>query len=809
MTPQPSSYAAAPRVAQPPAPDQSIGTLDRRTRSYVTGIIVAGAVAVALAFAFGDFSRPGLLAIFLVFSPLTSALKQPLPLKRGRSSVSASYVAHITSLLILGPFDATLVATASAWTQCTFRMRQKNPLHRTLFSMAGLAVTMQVAGLVYTALKSGQGTVLYGLVLPLGATTLVYFMLNTTLVALAIALSTRQPLLKVWQENFQWSAPSYLVGAATAGVFKVLYDQGTYYWWLALIVIPAYLTYRSYRLFIQRIENEQAEVKSVSAVQLATIEALALAIEAKDRTSPTQIRKMQAYAAGLARAVGMPEDEIPGLLTATLLHDVGNLAIPEHVFSKRGPLTFEEYQKIKIHPRVGAEILKNVPFSYPVASLIAAHHEHWGGNGSPGGLRGGAIPLGARILAVVDTYTALSSDRPHRPARPHHEALATMRQSAGIVLDPGLVETFIDVLPVLDFQFANAVGAWQPASEAGAPAATECSPAGGALEDIAVAHHEARALYQIAQAIGASLGVVETMNLIAASLNDLVPFACSALFLVKEGTGRFECRWASGARDQEVRQLTVASVEELERAVPVLNKGGDDPSHFRAALVAPLVFNDEVIGALAVFHTVADAYTHDHTRVFRRVADHASLVIRNSIVFERTQEESFTDPLTRLPNRRYMLLYLGQQMARAERRGSALAVVMMDLNGFKQINDTLGHQAGDRALHEVAVVLRSMVRAYDLCVRYGGDEFVAILWECDAEHAERRRAEMERAVEATYFEGRPGEACRLSVSAGVAVFPEDGRTYEELVAVADRRMYQHKAAQSARAADMRALRPVP
>jgi diguanylate cyclase (GGDEF)-like protein len=211
--------------------------------------------------------------------------------------------------------------------------------------------------------------------------------------------------------------------------------------------------------------------------------------------------------------------------------------------------------------------------------------------------------------------------------------------------------------------------------------------------------------------------------------------------------------------------------------------------------VAPLVVGDRAIGALATFHTATDAYLQDHRRVFGRVAEHASLVIHNSIVFERTQEASFTDQLTRLPNRRYMLIYLAQQMARARESRSKLAVVMFDLNGFKAINDALGHQAGDRALHEVAAVLRSAVRSYDLCVRYGGDEFVAILWECDAANAEERCLEMERAVAATYFDGRPGEALALSVSTGIAVFPEDGQTHEELIAVADRRMYQRKARQ--------------
>jgi diguanylate cyclase (GGDEF)-like protein len=784
-------FAAAARAAS----KDSLAALDRRTRLFVMTVIGAGIFAVGLAVWMGGLEHPRAVLLFMALSAFTSALKQPLPLKRGASSVSVSYVFDTASLLFLGPYAATLVVAASAWSQCTFRMRQRNPAHRTVFSIAGLAVTMQVAGLVFLAVKGTHDSVSEALVLPLGVAALVYFLCNTWFVAMAIALSTRQTLARVWQDNFLWSAPSYFFGAATAGVIKVLYEQGAYYWWIALILIPGYLTYRSYRLFIQRIENEQAEVQRVAAVQLATIEALALAIEAKDRTSQTQIRKMQAYAAGLARAAGMPEDEIPGLLTATLLHDIGNLAVPEHILSKPGPLTADEFQKVKTHPRVGAEILKKVPFPYPVASLILAHHERWDGRGYPAGLRGESIPLGARMLAVVDCYTALSSDRPHRPALAHDEVLATMRESAGTVLDPGVVAVFLNLLPELDREFASGHG------ETGeAQADTPAGPDGGAFEDIALAHQEARALYQIAQALGTSLGVAETMRLIAASLKELVPSACSALFLVKEDSGRLECQWASGAREEEVRQLTVASVDELERALPLLNRGGNGAPDLRSALVSPLTFEDGVVGAVAIFHTEAAAYSIDHKRVFHRVAEHAALVIRNSIVFERAREDSYTDQLTQLPNRRYMLLYLSQQLARAERSRCRLAVVMMDLNGFKALNDTLGHQAGDRALHEAAVVLRSMVRTYDLCVRYGGDEFVAILWECDAEDAERRRREMESAIEAMYFEGRPGQACRLTLSAGVAVFPDDGQTQDELIAVADNRMYRHKARQKELAA---------
>ena len=495
----PLDFARQASVGQP-APE---GAAASRIwmHAYVGAVVAAGALAIALSLRRLDFSQPLLFFGLAALSAFCASMKLPLPLARGGSSLSLCFAIDVASLLFLGPYAATLIVAASAWSQCTFRMRERNPWYRTLFSMATLALAMQAAGQVFTLVSAGEDSVAQGMVVPLAATALVYFVINTGLAAVVIALSTCRPVALVWRESFLGSGPSYFMGAAAAALLALLVQGRTDPLWIVLIIVPAVLTNRSYRLFIERIEKEQDEVRRASEVQLATIEALALAIEARDSTSPMQMRKMQAYAVGLARAVGMPEKEILGLQTATLLHDIGNLAVPEHIFSKPGPLTFEEFQKVKTHPVIGADILKDVPFPYPVASLIACHHEHWNGKGYPQGLKGDEIPLGARVLAVVDSYVALTSQRPHRPSRPYHEALATLRQTAGSILDPTLVEIFIDALPMLDFQFATA----RTPRPAGAETALDRAPGGAmasALEDIAGAHQEARALYQIAQALG-------------------------------------------------------------------------------------------------------------------------------------------------------------------------------------------------------------------------------------------------------------------------------------------------------------------
>src|SRR6185436_15936903 len=318
---------------------------------------------------------------------------------------------------------------------------------------------------------------------------------------------------------------SYFFGAGAAAVAAAVVERGGY--WMALLsAFPPYLIYRTYKIYLGRIQDQQRHVQQVSDLHLATIEALALAIDAKDQTAQSHIRRVQVYAAGLAKALGMPETEIQGVKTAALLHDIGKLAVPEHILSKPGPLTQEEFQKIRIHPQVGAEIISGVPFPYPVAPLILSHHERWDGKGYPSGLKGDEIPLGARILSVVDYFDALMSERPYHKAMSLEAAKGLLRHEANKALDPRVVQTFIDMYPALA---AEAEASQEPARKltrvpTTAPTAAPAvglvdEPSAAArtnvFQDIALAHREIYALYEIAQAMGSSLGVSDTMALIS------------------------------------------------------------------------------------------------------------------------------------------------------------------------------------------------------------------------------------------------------------------------------------------------------
>jgi diguanylate cyclase (GGDEF)-like protein/putative nucleotidyltransferase with HDIG domain len=794
-----------------------MAALPAAARAYVGGVIVIGAVLLLALGPRASFEQPLLFVILLALSAVTSAFKVSLPLDKSGSTMSVSYAVDFAALLMLGPTETMLVAVASAWSQCTFKMRSPNPAYRTLFSMACLAITVQIAGLAYLGLGGvpGQlGTNVGDVVRPLFGAATAYFIFNTLLIAVAIGLSTRQPLVAVWNQNFLWSAPSYFVGAVVAlGAQWAVEGQGK---WLALLLCgPLYFTFKSYKVYMGRIDDERRHVEEMADLHLATIEALALAIDAKDQTAQSHIRRVQVYAAGLAKALGMPDREIQGVKTAALLHDIGKLAVPEHILSKPGPLTQEEFQKIRVHPQVGAEIISAVPFPYPVAPLILSHHERWDGKGYPQGLRADEIPLGARILSVVDYFDALTSDRPYHRAMTHDAALALLNQESGKALDPTVVQMFMSMLPELAREAERLEAApsrrlsLESTSELGRPAVgfQPESKVTTVFEDIAHAHREIYALYEIAQTMGTSLGVADTMALIASKLSSLVPFTSCALFLYDEDGETLRCRFATGVEAEVINTMTVRSGQGLNgwvarnrRSIVNARPSADfeaagitgRTTALESALVSPLVFSDRFIGTLAVYHATQDFYTDDHRRLLDRVSEQASAVIHNSIVFEQTQEDSLTDPLTGLPNTRFMFMHLTRELARAERLKSEVALLVMDLDNFKGINDNHGHHVGDRALREIAAALRNGIRPYDICVRYAGDEFIVVLSGCGQDEAERKRVELQRAVDMVVFEARPGRRIPLAISVGAAIYPQDGETYEALLATADSRMYRDK-----------------
>ena len=764
-------------------------------RAYVATVVVAGAVSLVLAAMSLRFDQLGLFAVLMGLAVATSAAKIELPLGRSESNLSLSHAVNFWALFAMGPAETACIAAVGAWSQCTLRSgEERNPLHRIVFSIATLTITGFVAGLPAGYLLDGHPAGLEALVRTAAVVAPLYFFVNSSLIAGAIALATHQPIARVWHHNFLWSAPSYLAGAALAA-FATAGSARGWFGWLALFAGPLYLVFRSYHTIVARLRAEQNETRRAMEVQLATIEALALAIEAKAGCTPDHIRSIQHYAGTLAEAAGLSEAEIQGVKTAALLHDIGNMAVPEHILSKPESLTPEEFERVKIHPRVGAEILRDVPFAVPVSELVLCHHERWDGTGYPAGLHGEQIPIGARILAIADCYSTLQATRPYRPARSETSAIAVLREYSGTAFDPTLVELLIARLWM---------SSGDPATVAQDSAWIEREGL-VALQDIAGAHREEQTLYEIAQALGSSLGVSDAMALIQDKVSKLVPFVTCALFLGDDEEG-YICRYAHGPGTEALFKWSPKSWSDISLRLPSCADGrGAHGEELTSLLPCPLTFEGRLIGGLVIYHTVPGCFTDEHRRILGRVSEQAAAVIYNSTRFEQTQHESHTDPLTGLANRRSLDRQFETGLAHAMRTHGSISVVVLDLDRLKEINDTYGHEAGDRALRAIGSVLRATVRQNDLCARFAGDEFVVVLWDCNPEHEARRVAELQTAVGAHPFEPRPGVRVSLSISAGPARFPVDGTTFEELLASADARMYHDKAGRRSRNASRHAL----
>src|SRR5882672_5991345 len=390
-------------------------------RPFIVGMALAGGVCLVLAFAHWQSNDPVKFICYLIAALLASPLKVSLPGIEG--TLSVNFLFTLLGILELSLPETLLIGLVSTLAQFYWRPARQLKLIQLVFNLSQVAVCSTAA---YAAYKL---VVVYVLHAPgslaLLAAAITHFAFNTTAMSTIIGLTESKPISKVWTGSYLWSFAYYMVGAAIAGLVHFLNRHIG--WQSSLLVLPPiYLMYRSYRLYLGKLESEKKHAEKLSSLHLRTIEALALAIEAKDQTTGEHLQRVRIYAMELARELGLSEDETEALQAASVLHDIGKLAVPEHIISKPGKLTPEEFEKMKIHPVVGAEILEQVNFPYSVAPIVKAHHERWDGNGYPLGLAGEEIPLGARILSAVDCLDALASDRQYRRALPLDQAMAVV-----------------------------------------------------------------------------------------------------------------------------------------------------------------------------------------------------------------------------------------------------------------------------------------------------------------------------------------------------------------------------------------------
>src|SRR5271165_2630490 len=411
---------------------QSWRDLGAAPRSFIAVVVLCGISVLTYTVLHGKSESPLKFFCYLVVALAASRLKVNLPGITGTMSVNFLFM--LLGVLELGLAETMAMGCAAVLVQCFDRERPV-PI-QVAFNVCSTAFAIAVTFFSYHYSMSHSAMSNPSTSLFLAAC--VYFVANTLPVAIVISLTERRSLRKIWAECYFWSFPYYLVGAGVAGMMSWLH--GFTDWQTSLLTLPVvYLIYRSYRLYLGKLEDEKRHVEEMADLHMRTIEALALAIEAKDQTTHDHLQRVRVYAVEVAKELKVSKEEMDALQAAALLHDIGKLAIPEHIVSKPGRLTPEEFEKMKIHPVVGADILERVRFPYPVVPIVRAHHEKFDGSGYPMGLRGTEIPMGARILSAVDFLDALASDRQYRRALPMDGAMARLMEESGKSFDPQVV----------------------------------------------------------------------------------------------------------------------------------------------------------------------------------------------------------------------------------------------------------------------------------------------------------------------------------------------------------------------------------
>ena len=622
-------------------------------RAFIAGMALAGSFCFVLAFSHWQSSDPVKFACYLTAALLASSLKVGLP--GVEATLSVNFLFTLLSILELSLPETLLIGMASTLAQFYWKPARRLKLVQLVFNLSQVTVSTAVA---YGAYKL---VVIYVLHVPgplaLLVAAIIHFACNSGAMAAIIKLTEDRPFSKVWADSYLWSFPYYMVGAAVAGLVHFL--NGHIGWQSSLLILPPiYLMYRSYRLYLGKLETEKRHAERVSSLHLRTIETLALAIEAKDQTTGEHLQRVRVYAMELAKDLGLSEDETEALRAASVLHDIGKLAVPEHIISKPGKLTPEEFEKMKIHPTVGAEILEQVDFPYPVAPIVRTHHEKWDGSGYPNGLAGEAIPIGARILSAVDCLDALASDRQYRKALPLDEAMAKVIEDAGKSFDPKVVailqrryielEKLANEQPLqsppklsTDVKVERGLAPDAGFEESAGPDANALGPGADSVSLISAARQQGHEI--IALNRRSSLRSEDILSLLAVRLKHLVPHDSMAVYCPRNGV--LTAEFVSGENFRLFSSLKITHggglsgwVAQNHKAIlngnPLVEPGYvNDPTKYstlRSALAVPMEGSAGVAAVLALYRAEQDAFTTNDLRVVEALVSGLGIAVESA-----------------------------------------------------------------------------------------------------------------------------------------------------------------------------------
>lgn len=786
--------------------------------------LIGGSAFGGLVFGYALFqtATAGLDISWLLLAAVTVLLVSRLDLglskKPGVVTISTAFL--FTSFLLFGLMPSVVLAGIDA---AITSLHNKSRRKLAIFNLGIASLSFLLSGAVVT-LAFGSEPLARDpgkLVIATALLALCYCTLASAMSSIITALSRDEEYLAAWRDSFVWSAIPAIVGVIAGTLIIKLIELISFY--AVIVALPLLAVgYMVYKIYLEKADQGVQQVEQAADLHLRTIEALAIAIDAKDEVTHDHVRRVQIYAAGLARLFGLSDAEIEALRAGALLHDIGKVAVPDYILNKPGALAPAEFEKMKEHTTVGAEILEKVDFPYPVVPVVRHHHERWDGRGYPDGLMGNQIPVTARILSVADCFDAMQEDRQYRKALTRPEAIKVLKEGSGAIFDPEITRAFLEHLPEFDAEVRHQ-GVDRQTGRLRAdrmPAARNrlIETKETVVERIRAGHREVLSLYDVAEAIGGRVDLRDLFSLAAARLNDIVSYTTCALYLIDEETSELEIKLAAGrnadvfkgrriAQGQGVTGWVVANRQPMHNCDPKLDFEAikvEIREQYRTGIVVPLLNDFELFGALALYSTEVGSYEPDHLILAEAVAKVVTEAVASSKAEPATRTKALGDQLTGLPNARALRYRFEEQLDRAKRHRDAFCLVMIDLDGFKGINDQLGHQSGDHLLKGVARLLYNQIESSDFISRYGADEFVLIL-QVPPDQAPEVVRRLQRIVEGYDFKLKTPNTF-TGISAGWACFGQDGTSLDELLLTADRRMHTDKARRRGVLSDTGALR---
>jgi diguanylate cyclase (GGDEF)-like protein/putative nucleotidyltransferase with HDIG domain len=796
---------------------------------FIAAIGFAGLAGIAVTLLGWHPEFPPRLAVYLIAAMASSRLKVELPGVNG--TISLNFILIMLALTELQPCEVLLTGLAGALAQYGWNVGAKAGVRlvHLFFNTSGIALAIFAASWVYRQRWAWIVNEPHSDFLRLLLAGMTYFLVNVVPIAIVIALTERRSVPAVVRAFCDWTFCYYLVGVSLA---EAAHRASAWLGWTFLLVLgpPLYLVYRSVRLYFGRMEQEKAHAEGLAALHLRTIEALATAIEAKDECTHAHLRRVQVYSLELAKLLDLPPAQMSALQAASILHDIGKLAVPDHIISKPGRLTPEEFDKMKSHSIVGAEILEQVAFPYPVAPIVRSHHEKWDGSGYPDGLKAEEIPIGARILSTVDCLDALASDRQYRRALPLEEAMDYVAGLAGRSFDPRVVdilkanyrafERLVESTPLRNHRLSrDPIVSRGEAPDAGfekiaaslRETGSEREAREAAHASIAIARHQIRTLVELSADRSTAQGSGEVLAMLAARLKQLVPYDCLAIY-VRQTSGLKAC-YSSGLNSQTFASLEIPVgqglsgwVVENGKAIingnPAVEPGYQDAggplAGLHSALSIPLgEVVDEWSGVLTLYRRERDAFSADHLRLLLGIKADIARAVEGARRMENGDGGACADALTGLPDKNALIDCLEHRFVGL---GQPVALLWCDIDEFRRVNEMFGRSAGDQLLRRVADILRGHSRGVDYVARVGADEFALLLADARPDELAGRVEALDRMASAAYRELCGEEGSGMAI--GVACFPENGSNAAGLLAFAGQAL---AAAQEARRAGRNVL----